>query len=182
MKKNYDNKNLQLFYGLMIGIAFGFLLQKGGVTKYDVIVGQLRLIDFTVVQIIITAIIVTMLGISFFYPRGIIEVKTKAGSIKNSVIGGLIFGVGFGLLGYCPGTIAGAIGNGYLDAMTGGLLGIIFGSALFAFMYPELKEKKILTEDKFSKVSYFDKVKDTPFKITIPFSLILLVVLFLIEM
>src|SRR5690554_1576767 len=105
MKKNYDNKNLQLFYGLMVGIAFGFLLQKGGVTKYDVIVGQLRLIDFTVVQIIITAIIVTMLGISFFYPQEIIEVKTKAGSIKNSVIGGLIFGVGFGLLGYCPGTI-----------------------------------------------------------------------------
>ena len=173
MNKNYDNKSLQLFYGLLIGIAFGFLLQKGGVTKYDVIVGQLRLIDFTVIQVIFTAIIVTMLGISFLYPRGIIEVKTKGGSIKNSVFGGLIFGVGFGLLGYCPGTVAGAIGNGYLDALTGGLLGMIFGSALFAFMYPSLKEKNIITEDKFSKVSYFDKVKGSPFKITVPFSIIL---------
>lgn len=181
MKKNYENRNQQLFYGLMIGVAFGFLLQKGGVTKYDVIIGQLRLIDFTVIQIILTAIIVTMLGISFLYPRKILEVKTKAGSLKNSVIGGLIFGVGFGLLGYCPGTIAGAIGNGYLDALTGGLLGIIFGSALFAFLYPELKEKNILTEDKFSKVSYFDKVKGSPFKITIPFSLILIMVLFLLD-
>lgn len=181
MKKNYENRNQQLFYGLMIGVAFGFLLQKGGVTKYDVIIGQLRLIDFTVIQIIFTAIIVTMLGISFLYPRKILEVKTKAGSLKNSVIGGLIFGVGFGLLGYCPGTIAGAIGNGYLDALTGGLLGIIFGSALFAFLYPELKEKNILTEDKFSKVSYFDKVKGSPFKITIPFSLILIMVLFLLD-
>ncbi len=181
MKKNYENRNLQLFYGLIIGVAFGFLLQKGGVTKYDVIIGQLRLIDFTVIQIIFTAIIVTMLGISFLYPRKILEVKTKAGSLKNSVIGGLIFGVGFGLLGYCPGTIAGAVGNGYLDAITGGLLGIIFGSALFAFLYPELKDKKILTEDKFSKVSYFDKVNGSPFKITIPFSLILIMVLFLLD-
>jgi ABC-type antimicrobial peptide transport system permease subunit len=97
------------------------------------------------------------------------------------VIGGLIFGVGFGLLGYCPGTIAGAVGNGYLDALTGGLLGIIFGSALFAFLYPELKDKNILTEDKFSKVSYFDKVNGSPFKITIPFSLILIMVLFLLD-
>lgn len=91
-------KNKGLLKGLVIGIVFGFLLQKGGVSKYDVIVGQLRLIDFTVVKIILTAIVVTMLGISFLYPKGKIEVKTKAGSIKNSIIGGLIFGLGFGIL------------------------------------------------------------------------------------
>jgi len=182
MKKNNENKQLQLVYGLLIGIAFGFLLQKGGVTKYDVIIGQLRLIDFTVVQIILTAIIVTMLGISFLYPKGIINVKTKGGSIRNSIIGGLIFGVGFGLLGYCPGTVAGAVGNGYIDAITGGLLGMITGSIIFAFIYPSLKEKKVLIEDKFSQVSYFDKVKGSPFKITIPFALVLIMVLFLIEM
>lgn len=181
MEKKYENRKLQLFYGLIIGIAFGFLLQKGGVTKYDVIIGQLRLIDFTVIQIIFSAIIVTMLFISFLYPRGILQVKTKSGSIKNSIIGGLIFGVGFGLLGYCPGTIAGAIGNGYLDALTGGFLGIISGSIIFAFIYPYLKEKKILTEDKFSKFSYFDKVEGSPFKITIPFSLLLIMILFLLE-
>ena len=93
-----DNK--KLIQGLVIGILFGFLLQKGGVTKYDVIVGQLRLIDFTVIKIIITAIVVSMLGVSYFYPKGMVPVKTKAGSIKNATIGGLLFGVGFGLLGY----------------------------------------------------------------------------------
>ena len=84
-----------LFKGLIIGIIFGFLLQKGGVSKYDVIMGQLRLTDFTVVKIILTAIVVTMLGISFFYPKGKIQVKTKAGSLKNASIGGLIFGIGW---------------------------------------------------------------------------------------
>jgi len=47
--------------GLFIGILFGFLLQKGGVTKYDVIIGQLLLTDFTVVKIMLSAVITGML-------------------------------------------------------------------------------------------------------------------------
>ena len=134
-------KERTLFQGLVIGILFGFLLQKGGVTKYDVIIGQLRLIDFTVIKIILTAIVVSMLGISYFYPKKMVPVETKPGSLKNASIGGLLFGVGFGLLGYCPGTIAGAIGNGYLDALSGGLIGIVLGTIIYAMMYSKLKEK-----------------------------------------
>lgn len=171
----------KLLQGLIIGIIFGFLLQKGGVSKYDIIMGQLRLTDFTVVKIILTAIVVTMLGISFFYPKGIIEVKTKGGSIKNAIIGGLLFGLGFGILGYCPGTIAGAIGNGYIDAMTGGLIGIILGTIIFALLFTKLKDKKILTTDKFSEFSLFHKFKVNPFLYTIPFSMLLILIMYLIE-
>ena len=181
MKTYHKNKSLQLFFGLLIGFAFGFFLQKGGVTKYDVIVGQLRLIDFTVVQIILTSIIVTMLGISILKPMGIIEVKTKSGSIKNSVIGGLIFGVGFGILGYCPGTVAGAVGNGYLDALTGGVLGMLTGSAIFAWLYPMLKEKKWLTKDQHSEASLFDTIKGHPLKVTLPLAVFFSVILMLIH-
>lgn len=180
MTKN--NSKGRLLQGLLIGILFGFLLQKGGVTKYDVIMGQLRLTDFTVIKIILTAIVVTMLGISIFYPKGQIKVETKAGSIKNAAIGGLMFGLGFGILGYCPGTIAGAIGNGYLDAMTGGLIGIILGTVVFAQLYSWLNDKRILTTDKFSEFSLFHKVKGSPFKYTIPFSMFLIFILYLIEM
>ena len=49
------------------------------------------------------------------------------GSIGSNVIGGLIFGVGFGLLGYCPGTVAGAVGTGALDALFGGMVGVLMG-------------------------------------------------------
>ena len=176
------NKNAgRLLQGLIIGILFGFFLQKGGVTKYDVLMGQLRLTDFTVIQIILTAIIITMLGISIFYPKGQIKVETKPGSLKNASIGGLIFGLGFGILGYCPGTIAGAIGNGYVDAMTGGLIGILLGTVIFAQLYSWLNEKKVLTTDKFSELSLFHSIKGSPFKYTIPISIFLIFVLYLIE-
>ena len=175
------NKKGRLLQGLIIGILFGFLLQKGGVTKYDVLIGQLRLTDFTVIQIILTAIVVTMIGISIFYPSGQIKVETKPGSIKNAIIGGLIFGIGFGILGYCPGTIAGAIGNGYIDAMTGGLIGIILGTVIFAQMYSWLNEKKILTTDKYSEFNLFHSIKGSPFKYTVPFSIFLVAILYVIE-
>ncbi len=178
MKNKNTNRLLQ---GLVVGILFGFFLQKGGVSKYDVIMGQLRLTDFTVLKIILTAIVVTMLGISFFYPQGKIEVKAKTGSLKNAAIGGLIFGLGFGILGYCPGTIAAAIGNGYLDAITGGLIGIVLGTVIFAKLYKLLRDKNILTKDKFSEYSLFHSFKGNPFKYTIPISLALILVMYLLE-
>ena len=64
------------------------------------------------------------------------------------IIGGLIFGVGFGILGYCPGTLAGAVGQGSLDALFGGLVGLIIGAGLFAEFYPKL-EKAILDKGSF---------------------------------
>lgn len=171
----------RLMEGLIIGIIFGFLLQKGGVSKYDVLIGQLRLTDFTVIKIILSAIVVTMLGISYLYPKGKIEIKTKAGSLKNASIGGLIFGLGFGILGYCPGTIAAAIGNGYIDALTGGLIGILLGTIIFAMLYSKLKENNILTTDKFSEVSLFHTFKGNPFKYTIPISILLIFLMYWIE-
>ena len=177
-----ENKNTgRLLQGLVIGFLFGFLLQKGGVSKYDILIAQLRLTDFTVVKIILSAIIVTMLGVSFLYPKGLIEVEGKSGSIKNAVIGGLIFGAGFGILGYCPGTIAAAIGNGYIDALTGGLLGILLGTVIFAKLYSSLKDKGILTQDKFHEYSLFHSLKSKALFFTVPFGIFLIIILYTIE-
>ena len=129
-----------LLLGLAFGIVFGFLLQKGGATKYDVIVGQLLLTDFTVLKIMLSAVLTGMIGIYAMKSLGWVEIYPKSGSAGQNIIGGLIFGVGFAVLGYCPGTIAGAIGNGALDAVVGGLAGIIIGSGLFAALYPRLSE------------------------------------------
>ena len=181
MEKYYDNKRLQLFLGLLIGIVFGFLLQKGGVTKYDVILAQLRLLDFTVLKIMLTAVIVTMLGISYLFPKGKIKLHPKSGSVKNSIVGGLIFGVGFAILGYCPGTIAGAVGNGYIDGLLGGMLGIVIGSGIFASMYTTLKKKKWIEDDGFSKVSLFHRMKGNPFKYTLPFAMVLAGIMVILE-
>jgi hypothetical protein len=134
------------------------LLQKGGATKYDVIVGQLLLTDFTVLKIMLTAVVVGMPGIYLMEHFGWVELYPKSGSLGMNVIGGLIFGVGFALLGYCPGTIAGAIGNGYLDAITGGLVGIWIGTGLFAALYPQLN-RGILQVGHYGDVTFPELLK-----------------------
>jgi hypothetical protein len=137
-EKLHRSRKTQLWLGLLTGIAFGFLLQKGGVTRYDVIMGQLLLTDFTVVKIMLTAMATGMVGIYTMRSLGLVRLNPKPGSIGSSVVGGLIFGVGFATLGYCPGTVAGAIGNGYLDALAGGAVGILIGAAVFAHFFPRL--------------------------------------------
>lgn len=132
-------KSRQRLQGLLFGVIFGFLLQKGGVTRFDVIVGQLLLEDFTVVKIMLTAVAVGTVGIHLLKHLGWAAFSPKRGSWGRNAVGGLIFGVGFALLGYCPGTIAGAIGSGWLDALAGGLPGILLGSALLAAVYPRLR-------------------------------------------
>jgi len=108
----HSRKGVQLALGLMMGVVFGFLLQKGGVTEYDVIIGQLLLVDFTVVKIMLSAVITGTIGVHLLKSLGMAQLHPKPGSVGASVIGGLIFGVGFATLGYCPGTVGGAVRPG----------------------------------------------------------------------
>lgn len=121
----------QLLLGLCFGIAFGFLLQKGGVAKFEVLLGALLLTDLTVMKIMLTAILVGMLGIFGMHGLGLVKLHVKPTRYAANVIGGLIFGIGFALLGYCPGTGAAALGQGNLDAVAG-ILGLLAGSYLYA--------------------------------------------------
>jgi uncharacterized protein len=175
-----QNKNMRLFWGLIFGIIFGFLLQKGGVTKYDVIINQLLLTDFTVLKIMLSAVVTGMIGLYFMQQRGWIKLRPKAGSWGKNAIGGLIFGLGFALLGYCPGTIAGAIGNGYLDAVTAGLFGIVLGSGLLASVYPRLKEG-VLKRGYFGNVTLPQVVKVNNWLIIIPLAVVIIALFFFLE-
>ena len=106
-----DNR-VQIVLGLLTGIVFGFLLQKGGVTDYGVIIGQLLLTDFTVLKVMLSAVLIGMIGIYAMKSAGLVRLHCRVGSVGATVIGGLIFGAGFAILGYCPGTAAGAVGSG----------------------------------------------------------------------
>jgi uncharacterized membrane protein YedE/YeeE len=132
-----SDKKIQLALGLLSGIAFGFLLQKSGVAAYNVVLGQLLLTDFTVLKVMLSAVLVGMIGIYALKAAGLVRLHTKPGSIGATVIGGLIFGAGFALLGYCPGTAAAATGTGAPDALVG-MAGIVIGAGLFARFYPAL--------------------------------------------
>ena len=187
MNKKINETNIEevpdrkpLFFGLGFGILFGFLLHKGGATKYDVIVGQLLLTDFTVLQIMLSAVATGMIGIYFMKSMGWIQLSLKKGSVGKNVIGALIFGVGFAVLGYCPGTIAGAIGNGYLDAIVGGLPGIVMGTWIFAIMYPKLKDG-ILRKGDFGDITIPRLLKVNDWIVVVPAALLIVLLLFWIE-
>ncbi len=121
----------QLVAGGLFGLIFGFLLQKGGVGKYHVLIGALLLEDFTVMKVMLTAIILGGAGIFSLHALGLVELEIKPTRYASNIIGGLLFGVGFGLLGYCPGTAAAALGQGNWDVL-GGMVGLLLGSYLYA--------------------------------------------------
>ena len=175
----HGNKKMQLILGLLMGIIFGFLLQKGGVTQYDIITGQLLLKDFTVVKIMLSAVLVGMIGIHALGSIGVAKLHPKPGSIGTSVIGGLIFGLGFGLLGYCPGTVAAAAGTGSLDALFGGVVGILLGTWFFALVYPML-QGTILSKMDFGELTLPQLFKVNQWIVVAPVAILIILLLLLI--
>ncbi len=128
----------QLLLGLVFGVAFGFLLQKGGVAKFEILIGALLLTNFTVMKIMLTAIVVGMIGIFSMHALGLVKLHVKPTRYASNILGGLLFGAGFALIGYCPGTGAAALGQGNYDAIAG-VLGLIVGSHLYAASSSALK-------------------------------------------
>lgn len=125
--------------GLCIGFVFGVLLHKGGVTRFDVIVNQLRLRDFTVLKVMLTAILVGGVGIYALNAGGAASFHLKPTLLGPILIGGGIFGIGMALLGYCPGTAVGSVGSGSIHGLVG-VIGMLAGAAAYAEAYPYIKE------------------------------------------
>jgi uncharacterized membrane protein YedE/YeeE len=128
-----------LLYGLITGIFFGFFLQRGQVLRYGKQLGALRLMDMTIVKFMLSSILVAMVGIYALQDLGLGKLSIKATVLGGNILGGLIFGLGWGLFGYCPGTAVGAVGEGRWGAFWG-ILGMLTGAALFAEAYPFLKQ------------------------------------------
>ena len=180
LKAIHSNKILQLTFGFLIGVVFGFLLDKGGVTYYDVIIGQLLLKDFTVIKVMMTAVAVGMLGFYAMRSAGMVQLHVKTGSVGSTVMGGLIFGVGFAILGYCPGTVLAAAARGALDALAGGVVGALIGAWLFAAIYPKL-ENTVLNRKAFIKSTIPELIGVHPWVVIVPVVCLILALLIVLE-
>ncbi len=121
---------LKILIGLIIGFVFGYALQRTGITKYPRVMGMLLLKDFKILKFMLTAVIFSMIGFYTLDSLGVIELNPKPLD-WGKLVGGLIFGAGMGLLGYCPGTLLARIGEGKKDAWMG-LVGVVIGMLFFA--------------------------------------------------
>ena len=166
---------MTLVYGLITGILFGFFLQKGRVLRYDKQIGALLLQDMTIVKFMLSHIVVAMVGVYFLYDMGLVKLSLKPMIIGAVVIGGLIFGLGWGLLGYCPGTSLGALGEGRTDAIWG-IAGMLVGAGIYAEAYPYL-QKTVLTWGNYGKITIPQVLGVNHWIVIIPF-VILTVLLF----
>lgn len=166
---------MALVYGLITGILFGFFLQKGRVLRYDKQIGALLLQDMTIVKFMLSHIVVAMVGVYFLYDMGLVKLSLKPMIVGAVVLGGLIFGLGWGLLGYCPGTSLGALGEGRTDAIWG-IAGMLVGAGIYAEAYPYL-QKTVLTWGNYGKITIPQVFGVNHWIVIIPF-VILTVLLF----
>lgn len=166
---------MTLVYGLITGILFGFFLQKGRVLRYDKQIGALLLQDMTIVKFMLSHIVVAMVGVYFLYDMGLVKLSLKPMIVGAVVLGGLIFGLGWGLLGYCPGTSLGALGEGRTDAIWG-IAGMLVGAGIYAEAYPYL-QKTVLTWGNYGKITIPQVFGVNHWIVIIPF-VILTVLLF----
>ena len=179
-EKIRSHTTAQIVLGLVTGFVFGFLLQKGGVTSYDVIIGQLLLTDFTVVKIMLSAIVVGMIGIYIMKAAGLVRLHVARGSLGATVVGGLIFGTGFAVLGYCPGTAAAAFGAGAVDALIG-MVGIAIGAGIFARLYPAL-DRSILKKGTFPADTIPEVIGVKPGIVVIGMTILIIGLLYLLAL
>ncbi len=178
LSRLHERRRLQLLIGFGIGVLFGFLLQRGGATSYDVVVGQLLLRDFTVAKIILSAIATGMVGVYLLRHVGMVQLHPKACHLRRIGLGGLLFGVGFALLGYCPGTAAGAFGAGSLHALVG-MLGILLGAGMFASLYPAVMRR--LPGEGHGKVTLPELLDVNPWMVVVPVVAAIIGILYLLE-
>ena len=123
---------------VVFGIVFGFLLHRGRVADYNTIVNQFRFRDFTVLKIMMTAIIVGGVGVFAMKDAGLVQWHIKNADMLAVALGAGLFGIGMVIYGYCPGTALAAIGAGSVHALVGAL-GMVAGAIAYAFAFDTIK-------------------------------------------
>lgn len=133
---------ISLLLALVIGIFFGFFLERGGLGNATKLVGQFYLYDMTVFKMMFTAIITAMLGLFWLSYFGFLDLSLVyliPTYIVPQIAGGFIFGVGFVMGGLCPGTSCVALTTGRTDSVFL-IIGMAFGVFVFGESFPLIKD------------------------------------------
>lgn len=167
--------------GLMaaiIGLLFGAVLQRAGASDYDKLTGMLRFSDLSLLKMMLTAIGTAAIGIYALSRKGVEHFTIKPLQVLMMGVGGLIFGTGFALNGYCPGTGIIASMEGKKDAiiaMAGGLL----GSLAYAFVKPPID--KGLARPDYGKLTIDKVIKKNPLGTAIVFGICMIAMAIILD-
>jgi len=142
----YSNGHLSpeanLFFALIMGFAFGFVLERTGFTRSQLIADTFYFKNIAVPKIMgVTVITVTTWFIIFAW-LGWIDLNalfTPKTYVWPYLVGGLLFGAGMVMAGYCPGTAVAGLGTGKSDAFVF-ILGLFAGALLYFVLYPYVKD------------------------------------------
>ncbi len=129
-----------LLVAYVIGIGFGFFLERAGFSSARKLTAQFYLKDFSVLKVMFTAIVVAGVGFWWFVRMGWLDLEytyINPTFIGPQIVGGLLLGIGFVIGGYCPGTSCVAASTGKLDAFWY-IGGIFFGILLYTMLEPAI--------------------------------------------
>lgn len=127
-----------LVLGLLVGAALGAVLVVSGLADARRMLDLLRLKDLTLMKTIFAALAIGMAGVALLDAAGLAHTGVKTLHVLAVGIGGTIFGLGFALTGYCPGSALAAAAQGRRDAMAT-VAGALLGTTAYAFLYPVLE-------------------------------------------
>jgi len=130
-----------LIVAFVIGIGFGFFLERAGFGSSRKLVSQFYLNDLAVFKVMFTAIVTAMLGVTYLGWMGVLDlslVYMVPTFWVAQIVGGLLLGLGFVIGGYCPGTSPAAVVTGRLDGVAY-ILGLFAGAFGFAVAFPMLR-------------------------------------------
>tara|TARA_B110000503_G_C7061929_1_gene377055 strand:- start:201 stop:728 length:528 start_codon:yes stop_codon:yes gene_type:complete len=169
---------MTLFIGFLIGCAFGTILFLGGASSYRRIMGTLLLKDMWIIKLMMTAIGVGTLGVYLLDFGGLAHMSIKPAYVGGVAIGGVIFGIGWAVSGYCPGTCVVGSAEGKGDAIFT-LIGGLVGAFVFALAFPYL-ESTLIEPLNFGNVTLESLLGVSGIYIAIPLSAFLLFMAFFV--
>jgi uncharacterized protein len=125
--------------GLLLGVIFGAIMQRAHILRFD---NQLKLLlfkDFRVLKFLLTASVSGAIFETIMYQLWYTEYIDRTLWIYSILLGGVIFGIGWAILGYCPGTALGALGEGRYDALFG-----VLGGLTGTFVYDQFIHEHLI--------------------------------------
>jgi uncharacterized protein len=136
-----EHRALGLGVAVVLGAAFGFVLERAGLGRVEKLVGQFYGRDMTVLRVLFTAIVTAMIGVAILAGAGVLDLGViqlrYPTYLWPMIVGGVALGVGFVVAGYCPGTSVVAAGSGKLDALAT-VGGLVVGGLAYAELEPAL--------------------------------------------